>query len=95
MGIVKFSSRDYLTYVPVLLRSGHERARCFVCLSVCQIRDIDLYEVSCFALGIRIAKIDYARYIYLESSQANVSSLRKGIDRRNFTAQQPSTTLLP
>lgn len=57
-GIVKFSSRDYLTYVPVLLRSGHERARCFVCLSVCQIRDIDLYEVSCFALGIRI---DYSR----------------------------------
>lgn len=31
------------------------------CLSVCQIRCIDLYGVSCFALGIRIAKIDCAR----------------------------------
>lgn len=68
------------------------------CLSVCQIRDMDLHEGSCFALGIRIAKNDYARYIYLESSQANVSSLRKGIDRRNLTVEQPtqsSTTLLP
>lgn len=57
-GIVKFSSRDYLTYVCSCGADMRGLDGLSVCLFVYQIRDMDLHGVSCFALGIRI---DYSR----------------------------------